>query len=118
MNHKKGNKKINLPTDQRLALIKSLVINLVEFKMIKTTTLRAKETQKFIEKLITIAKNDTVASRRQVFKMINNKKVVKDIFQLANNYSDKMGGYTRTVKYGLRKGDAAEISILEFVKVV
>ena len=115
MKHKNGNKKLNLPTDQRLALIKGLVQHLVEKRKIKTTTSRAKEASKLAERLITVAKSDTVFNRRHVFKIINNKTFVKLIFDLAKTYENRNGGYTKIIKFGLRKGDSAEISLLELI---
>ena len=115
MKHRNGNKKLNLPTDQRLALIKQLVRNLVSNKSIKTTSARAKQASQFAEKLITIAKTDTVVNRRHAFKLINNKDFVKLLFNVASSYKERNGGYTRIIKCGLRKGDAAEMSMLELV---
>ncbi|MBI60194.1 50S ribosomal protein L17 [bacterium] len=115
MKHKNGNKKLNLPTDQRLSLIKGLVKHLVEKRKIKTTSTRAKETSKMVERLITIAKTDTVFNRRHIFKVINNKRFVKIIFDLAKTYQSRNGGYTKIIKCGLRKGDAAEMSLLELI---
>tara|TARA_B100000427_G_scaffold76840_1_gene62729 strand:+ start:3244 stop:3591 length:348 start_codon:yes stop_codon:yes gene_type:complete len=115
MKHKNGNKKLNLPTDQRLALIKGLVQHLLEKRKIKTTSTRAKEASKMAERLITIAKTDTVFNRRHIFKVINNKRFVKMIFDLAKTYQSRNGGYTKIIKCGLRKGDAAEMSLLELI---
>ncbi|RAP29786.1 50S ribosomal protein L17 [Candidatus Marinamargulisbacteria bacterium SCGC AG-343-D04] len=115
MKHRNGNKKLNKPTDQRLAMLKSIVISLVNFNQITTTTLRAKEAKKIVERLITIAKTNTVHSKRQVFKVINNKEFVKKIFAIAEKFKDKNGGYTRLIKKGIRRGDAAELSMIEFV---
>ena len=117
MKHRCGNKKLSKPTDQRLALIKNLVVSLFENSSIKTTYTRAKEAQKYAEKLLTIAKIDSVHSRRLVMKRIDNKVTLKQIFDLkSNTFSKKESGYTRTIRCGLRKGDAAEMSLLEFVQ--
>jgi len=117
MKHRCGNKKLSKPTDQRLALIKNLVVNLFENMVIKTTYTRAKEAQKYAEKLLTIAKTDSVHSRRIIMKKINNKITLKQIFDLkSNSFSDKDSGCIRTIRCGLRKGDSAEMSMLEFVK--
>ena len=115
MKHRNGNKKVNLPTDQRLALIKGLVKELVTRKSIKTTSARAKQARQYTEKLITIAKTDTVSKRRHAFKLINDKQFVKSLFELATSYKERNGGYTKIIKCGLRKGDAAEMSLLELV---
>lgn len=115
MKHKFGNKKLNKPTDQRLALIKGLVINLFENNSIKTTYTRAKEAQKYAEKLLTLANSDTVHNKRLILKKINNKSTLKKIYEIKKTtLASKTSGYTRTIRCGLRKGDAAEMSILEF----
>ena len=72
MRHKKGNKKLSKPTDQRIALLRSLSLSLITHSKIKTTDVRAKETQKYIDRLITSAKDDTVHSRRQALKLLPN----------------------------------------------
>tara|TARA_B100000131_G_scaffold305434_1_gene331424 strand:+ start:3306 stop:3653 length:348 start_codon:yes stop_codon:yes gene_type:complete len=115
MKHRNGNKKLNLPTDQRLALIKGLVLELIDKKSIKTTSARAKQASQFAERLITIAKTDSVNNRRHAFKLINNKNFIKALFEVASSYKDRKGGYTKIIKCGLRKGDAAEMSQLELV---
>ncbi|MBH38205.1 50S ribosomal protein L17 [bacterium] len=115
MKHRNGNKKLNLPTDQRLALIKGLVQHLINKKSIKTTSARAKQASQLAEKLITIAKTDTVFNRRHVFKIINNKDFVKLLFNTAKSYKDRNGGYTKRIKCGLRKGDSAEMTLLELI---
>lgn len=117
MKHKCGNKKLSKPTDQRLALIKNLVVSLFENNSIKTTHTRAKQAQKYAEKLLTIAKTDSVHSRRLIMKKIDNKVTLKQIFDIkTNEFSKKDSGYTKTIRCGLRKGDSAEMSLLEFVK--
>mgnify|MGYP003343333933 CR=1 FL=1 len=116
MRHKRGNKKLGLPTDQRLALLKSLVIALFENNKIETTDTRAKEAKKLAEKLITLGKTDSVFSRRKAFKLIPQKKVVKNIFDnIAPKFKERNGGYTRIVKLKTRIGDGATISLLELV---
>ncbi len=116
MRHSKGNKKLNKPTDQRLALLKSLVIALFENSRIKTTDLRAKEAKKIAEKLITLGKNGTLHARRQALKILPNKDIVKSVFsELAPKFKERAGGYTRITKLGFRRGDAATISLLELV---
>ncbi len=116
MRHKKANKKLGKPTDQRLALLKSLVISLFTHNRIKTTEVRAKEAKKLAEKLITIAKTNDVHSRRKVFKVIPHKEIVRDLFEnIAPKYKERTGGYTRVYKLGFRRGDAAPVSLLELV---
>ena len=114
MNHKKKNKKLNLPTDQRLALLKGLALNFIKFNKIKTTSVRAKQAKSFIERLITIAKKDTVSSRRLLFSIINNKNFVKELTEKSKAISAK-SGYLKITKCGFRRGDSSEISQLELV---
>jgi len=117
MRHRRGNKKLGKPTDQRLALLKSIVIALFENTKIKTTDTRAKEAKRMAEKLITLAIQNTLHSRREVLKVIPNKKTVKILFDnIATRFTDRPGGYTRIIKLGFRKGDAAPISQLELVE--
>tara|TARA_Y200000002_G_scaffold350242_1_gene327455 strand:- start:39 stop:389 length:351 start_codon:yes stop_codon:yes gene_type:complete len=115
MRHKKGNKKLSKPTDQRIALLRSLSLSLINHSKIKTTDLRAKEAQKYVEKLITLSKTDSVHSRRQALKLLPNKDAIKVLFNsIGKNYQSKQGGYTKITKLGFRKGDSSPISLLEF----
>ncbi len=116
MRHQKGNKKLNKPNDQRLALLKSLVKSLFENEKIQTTDLRAKEASKMAAKLITMAKEDTLHSRRRALQVLPHKEVIKKLFSVVKDkFKDRDGGYTRITKIGLRRGDAAIISLLELV---
>ena len=116
MRHKKGIKKLNKPTDQRLALLKNLVKSLFSHSKIKTTDLRAKQAQKLAEKLITFAKNNDFNSRRKVFKILADKSILNILFsKVSPKFSARNGGYTRITKLGYRKGDGALISQLELV---
>lgn len=116
MRHRKGNRKLGLTTDQRLALIKNGTKSLLEHKQIKTTHARAKEISKFAENLITIAKKEDLAARRHVLKLINDKRIMSILFkEILPKYKDRNGGYTRVIRYGIRRGDAAIVSVLELV---
>ena len=114
MKHRFGNKKLSKPTDQRLALIKNLVVSLFENNSIKTTYTRAKEAQKYAERLLTLASVDSVHNKRLIMKKINNKETLKKVYELKKS-STRKSGFTRTIRCGLRNGDSAEMSILEFV---
>ncbi|MFT5170919.1 MAG: large subunit ribosomal protein L17 [Candidatus Marinamargulisbacteria bacterium] len=117
MRHQRGNKKLGLPTDQRLALLRSLVIALFTNSKIKTTDTRAKEARRLAEKLITLGKTGDVFARRQALKIIPQKDVVKNLFSnIAPKYEKRNGGYTRIVKLHSRLGDGAPISLLELVE--
>ena len=115
MRHKKGNKKINKPTDQRIALLRSLSLAMITNSKIKSTDLRVKEAQKMIEKLITLGKKADFNSIRSALKILPNKVAVKKLIELSKAYSDRNGGYTKITKLGYRKGDSAPVSLLEFV---
>lgn len=109
-------KKLGLPTDQRLALLRSLAINLFKYKAIETTDARAKEAKKLIERVITLGKRGDLHARRLALKILPDKDAVKDVFKnISVKYVSRNGGYTRITKIGLRKGDAAIISKLELI---
>jgi large subunit ribosomal protein L17 len=116
MRHKKGNKKLSKPTDQRIALLRSLTLSFITHGKIKTTDVRAKETQKYVERLITLAKNGNLHSRRQALSLLPSKDAVKQLFDVVSKrYSERNGGYTRLIKLGFRRGDASPVSLLELV---
>lgn len=117
MRHHNKNRKFGRTKNQRNALINSLALNLIVREKIKTTEAKAKELRPFIEKLVTRAKTDTVASRKfTVSKLINRKRETKKLFDvIAPKYKDKKGGYTRILKLGARKSDGAKMAIIEFV---
>lgn len=116
MRHARGNKKLNKPTDQRIALLRSLVLSLLTHRKIETLDTRAKEAQKMAEKLITYGKKGTLHDRRLALKVLPNKEAVKTLFNdIAPRYKERNGGYTRIIKTGFRRGDAAGLSILELV---
>lgn len=116
MRHKLGYRKLSKPTDQRIALLRSLTRSLFEYKKITTTDVRAKEAKRFAEKLITLAKSGDLHSRRLALQKLPDKRIVNDLFNtLAAQFSERNGGYTRIIKVGFRKGDGAPVSILELV---
>ena len=97
-------------------MMSNLASSLIEHKRIKTTHQKALELRKFIEPMVTKAKNHTVHNRREVLKKIHNDAAVKTLFDvIAPSYSDRPGGYTRIIKLGSRVNDAAKISLIEFV---
>jgi large subunit ribosomal protein L17 len=117
MRHSKGIKKLNKPTDQRLAMLKNMVISLFEHNRIQTTDARAKEAKKMAESLITLGKQGTLHARRQALQIITHKPTIKMLFSnIAPKYVDRDGGYTRIVKIGLRRGDGAVKSLLELIE--
>ena len=111
-----GTRKLNLPTDQRMALLRNLVTSLLENGKIETTETRAKEARSLAEKMITLGKTNTLHSRRQALAFITKEDVVTKLFaEIAPKYAERNGGYTRILKLGPRRGDSAEMAILELV---
>ena len=111
-----GTRKLNLPTDQRMALLRNLVTSFLETGRIETTLTRAKETQSLAEKMITLGKKNTLASRRQALAFITKESVVKKVFdEIAPKYADRNGGYTAIYKLGPRRGDAAEMALIKLI---
>ena len=109
-------RKLGLPTDHRLAMLRNLVTSFLKYGKIETTITRAKETSKLAEKMITLAKRGDLHSRRQVLAFVQEEAVVKNLFDnVASQYTERNGGYTRIYKIGPRRGDAAEMVILELV---
>ena len=111
-----GTSKLNLPTDQRKALLRNLVTSFLETGRIETTLTRAKETRSLAEKMITLGKTNTLHSRRQALEFITKEDVVTKLFaEIAPKYAERNGGYTRIIQTGPRRGDAAPMAILELV---
>lgn len=111
-----GTRKLNLPTDQRKALLRNLVTSFLETGRIETTVTRAKETRSLAEKMITLGKTNTLHSRRQALEFITKEDVVTKLFEeIAPKYAERNGGYTRIIQTGPRRGDAAPMAILELV---
>ena len=116
MRHRKSGRKLNRNSAHRKALFKNLAIALIEQEIIKTTLPKAKELRKFIEPLITRAKDDSVANRRYAFNKLRSDSAVAKLFsEVAVNSKDRNGGYTRIIKAGFRYGDNAPMAIIEFV---
>jgi large subunit ribosomal protein L17 len=111
-----GSRKLGRPTDQRKAMLRGLVTYLLENGKIETTVTRAKEVRAMAERMITLGKQDTLHARRQVLAYVTKEDVVKKLFdEIAPSYEDRNGGYTRIIKTGPRRGDAAEMCIIELV---
>ena len=111
-----GYRKLGLATDQRRAMLRSLVTSFLKHGRIETTETRAKETRSIAEKMITLAKRGDLHARRQVLSYVLEEEVVKTLFEeIAPKYAERNGGYTRIIKKGPRRGDGAEVVILELV---
>ncbi len=116
MRHGKKNNHLSRKTGHRKALLKNLAINLIEHKRINTTLAKAKALRKYVEPLVTKGKTNSTHSRRVVFSYLQNKEAVEELFTtIAEKVADRPGGYVRVIKTGYRKGDAAEIAMIEFV---
>ncbi len=112
-----GTRKLGRKTDSRTAMLRAMVTFLLENGKIETTVTRAKEVRSMTEKYITLGKENSLANKRQAMAFITKESVVKKLFdEIAPAYSDKNGGYTRITKTGPRRGDAAEMAIIELVK--
>ena len=110
------NRKLGRSSDQRKAMLRAMVTYLLENGQIKTTVTRAKEVAPVAEKMITLAKDNTLASYRQALAFITKEDVANKLFkELGPKYADRKGGYTRVVRIGARRGDAAEMAIIQLV---
>ena len=111
-----GTRKLGRPTDHRKAMLRAMVTYLIENGKIETTVTRAKDVRSMAEKMITTAKNNDLHSKRQVFSYITKEDVAKKLFdEVAPKYLERNGGYTRIIRTGPRRGDAAEMAIIELV---
>ena len=110
------NRKLGKPTDQRIAMLRAMTTYLLENGQIKTTVSRAKEVAPLAEKMITLAKNPSLANYRRALSWITKEDVAKKVIDVYGaKYADRTGGYTRIIRTGVRRGDAAETAILELV---
>lgn len=116
MRHNKKFNHLGRTADHRAAMLANMAISLIEHKRITTTLAKAKALKKYVEPMITKAKDDTTNSRRVVFRKLQNKEAIKELFgNIAAKVGDRPGGYTRIIKLGFRKGDAAPIAFIELV---
>ena len=117
MRHRKAGKKLSRNASHRKALMRNLVTELLRHGRIKTTLAKAKALRSPAEKMITLGKRGDLHARRQALSYIQSKDVVHELFDtIAARYADREGGYTRILKLGQRKGDAAPIAIIELVE--
>ena len=111
-----GYRKLRRRTDQRLAMLRAMVTYLLENGRIETTVTRAKEVRSLAEKMITLGKANTLHTKRQAMSFVTKESVVKKLFdEIAPKYADRNGGYTRIMRTGPRRGDGAEMAIIELV---
>ena len=112
-----GTRKLGKTTAQRMAMLRQQVTDLLDKGRMETTVTRAKEIAPMAEKMITLGKNKSLANYRQALSFITREDVAKKLFdEIAPKYAERNGGYTRIVRTGVRRGDAAETAIIELVK--
>ncbi len=117
MNHRNAHRRFSRHTSQRRALFSGLANALIKHEQIKTTLPKAKEIQPIVEKLITIAKNGTLAARRQLVAYLRDEAMTEKLIGvLSKRYEKRAGGYTRVLKAGFRYGDAAPMGVIELVE--
>ena len=110
------NRKLGRTSDQRRAMLRAMTTYLLENGQIKTTYARAKEVAPIADKMITLAKKNDLAAYRQALAYLTKEDVAKKLFdQIGPKYADRNGGYTRVLKMGPRRGDAAEMAIIQLV---
>jgi len=109
-------RKFNRPKSQRKALLVGLARSLIKYEQIKTTLPKAKDLRPFVEKIITLCREDSVHARRQATAILRDKDIVKKLFSVVGpRYKERPGGYTRIIKAGHRYGDMAPVAVIEFV---
>lgn len=116
MRHNKKNNHLGRTASHRSAMLSNMACSLIQHKRIATTTAKAKALRKYIEPLLTKAKDDSTANRRVVFSYLQSKEAVTELFQnISEKIANRPGGYTRILRTGFRLGDAAEMCIIELV---
>jgi len=116
MRHRVAGRKLGRTSEHRLALMRNLSSELLDKEKITTTLAKAKELRRFAERLVTLSKKETLHARRQVLRHIHRREVVSKLFDtLSARYAQRPGGYTRIVKLGPRRGDHAEMAVIELV---
>ena len=116
MRHQTHHGRLGVQPAHRRAMIRNMVTSLLKHERIKTTKIRAREVRRYAEKMITTAKKETLASKRDVLGFVREREVVNKLFKtLIYRYAERKGGYTRVLKLGYRPGDGAEMVFLELV---
>jgi large subunit ribosomal protein L17 len=116
MRHKVGQRKLHRTTSHRLAMLNNMVTSLLEHEAIRTTLPKAKEARKLAERIITLGKRGGLANVRLAARTVKDKDVLQKVFsEYKDRYNTRNGGYTRIIKLGFRRGDAAEVALLELV---
>ena len=116
MRHRLSGRRLSRPTGHRILMLRNLATDLLRYESIVTTEAKAREVRRLAEKVITHGKNGTLHHRRRVLALLTDERVVVKVFDdLASRYEERPGGYTRMVKMGQRKGDAAPMAVLELM---
>jgi len=116
MRHKHGYRRLNRTSSHRKALLKNMAIAIIEREKIETTVPKAKELKRYIEKLVTTARNADFNTHRAVFALLQDKEATKKLInEIAPKYEDRNGGYTSIVKTRIRRGDATPMAFISFV---
>ena len=114
MRHHISGRKLGRPTAHRLLMLRNMTTDLIRHESVRTTDAKAKEVRRMTEKVITLGKKGDLHHRRQALAILPDEVVVNKVFEeLGSRYKDRKGGYTRITKLGPRKGDAAEMAVLE-----
>lgn len=117
MRHRKGNAKLGMMTSHRKAFMRNMARNLLKHERIETTKARAKESRKLVERLITLTKTDSVFSRRRAYDVLQDRDLVMKLFKdIAPLFKSRTSGYTRIIPIGFRRGDGADMVILELTE--
>ncbi|MCB5267362.1 MAG: 50S ribosomal protein L17 [Candidatus Cloacimonetes bacterium] len=117
MRHRVEGRKFGRETDARRLMMRNLVKSMVEHGQLNTTLAKAKEMRRFVERVVTYGKNNTVHSRRLAYSVLGDRDLVKKLFdEIAPAFADRKGGYTRVLKAGFRRGDNAPMAIIQFVE--
>jgi large subunit ribosomal protein L17 len=117
MRHHKSGRRLGMPIDRRKALLRTMAVSMLTHEGINTTEARAKELRRFVEPLVTLAKRQDLHARRLALAKLPNKLLVEKLFDIYGpRYQSRPGGYTRIIKLGPRKGDAAPMARIEFVE--
>jgi large subunit ribosomal protein L17 len=116
MRHLKSGRQLSRNSSHRWALMRNLITALLREEKIRTTDPKAKELRRWVDRVITLGKQGTLHARRQVLRIVQDKAVVRKLFDtIGPRFKDRPGGYTRIVKIGIRRGDAAQMSVIELV---
>ena len=116
MRHRLGLRKLNRTSAHRLAMLRNMMCSLIKHEAIKTTLPKAKELRRVVEPMITLAKEPTVANKRLAFNRLRDREVVCKLFnEIGPRFANRNGGYTRVTRIGPRRGDAAEMAVIELV---